>query len=474
MNKTYKLIHKVYFILASVIFALGLISVITAFVVIGKTDESTFLTRPEIITLRKTLLIAGFAAGVIAALVLFIINKLKVEMSNKEQGGFRLYLFAVLACILATPLGVVSFMMISKREEVVEEEVDDKNTLKTAEPESFPEINEGLDENRNVVVRLVSPRKRNQRPYKVTGIEDTASKNNWKGWIYLFPVIVLIAVFLLYPLINTIFISFAKNYKYATGKFDGLTLDNFGVIFGITKINDALEQNFVKYAIPNTILLTFVTVPIAIALALIISVALNSLKWFQKVLQTVFFLPYVTNAVAIGLVFSVIFDKSGVINFIFNSNTAWIYAAKRETAMIPLCIYIVWHSLPFKILILLSGLQGIDKQYYQAAQIDSCSKIKVLGRITIPLLSPQILYIMITSFIAAFKEYTSVVAIFNGPGTMGQNSVIPNMETIVYYVYSNTSSQNTSWAAAAAVFLFIIILLFTFVQFRVSAKRVHY
>ena len=177
---------------------------------------------------------------------------------------------------------------------------------------------------------------------------------------------------------------------------------------------------------------------------------------------------------AIGLVFSVIFDKSGVINFIFNSSTVWVYGANRWVAMIPLCLYIVWNSIPFKILILLSGLQGIDKQYYQAAQIDSCPKAKTLWKITVPLLSPQILYLMITSFIGSFKEYTSVVAIFNGPGTMGKNSNIPDMETIVYYVYDNVEKGNTSRAAAAGVFLFIIILIFTFVQFGVSKKRVHY
>ena len=209
-------------------------------------------------------------------------------------------------------------------------------------------------------------------------------------------------------------------------------------------------------------------------LALIISVALNSIKVFQKFLQTVFFLPYVTNAVAIGLVFSVIFDKNGVINFIFGTDTTWIYGAERFTAMIPLCIYIVWHSLPFKILILLSGLQGIDKQYYQAAQIDAASKFKTLMHITVPLLSPQILYLMITSFIAAFKEYTSVVSMFGGPGTMGTNSTKPDMETIVYYVYQNVEAGQTSRAAAAAVFLFVVILIFTFVQMKVSKTRVYY
>ena len=133
------------------------------------------------------------------------------------------------------------------------------------------------------------------------------------------------------------------------------------------------------------------------------------------------------------------------------------------------------NSIPFKILIFLSGLQGIDKQYYQAAQIDSCPKWKVLTKITVPLLSPQILYIMITSFIGSFKEYTSVVALFNGPGTYGAASASdPNMETIVYYVYANVEAGFTSRAAAAGVFLFVIVLVFTFIQMKVSKSRVHY
>lgn len=340
--------------------------------------------------------------------------------------------------------------------------------------EPRPEYEEGYREEENTIIRLVGKKKKDAKPYQVTGIEDVTSKNNWKAWIYLAPVVILITIFLLYPLINTIIIAFAKNYKYATGEFDGFTLENFGIIFGLIQSESGgLESNFTRYAIPNTLFLTFVTVPVSIAIALIISVALNSIKWFQKFLQTVFFLPYVTNAVAVGLVFSVIFDKAGIINYLFNTDTVWIYGAERWTAMVPLCVYIIWSSIPFKILVFLSGLQGIDKQYYQAAAIDACGKVKVLTKITIPLLSPQILYIMITSFIGAFKEYTSVVAIFGGPGTLGAQSTIPNMETIVYYVYDNLAS-NTSWAGAAAVFLFVIILIFTVIQFGVSKKRVHY
>lgn len=342
--------------------------------------------------------------------------------------------------------------------------------------EPRPQYEEGYYEDSNSIICLAKKPKKEEKSYQVNGIEDVASKNNWKAWIYLAPVLVLIVIFLLYPLINTIFIAFAKDYNYATGKSSGFTLDNFGVIFSLKKAGqDAYETNFIKFAIPNTLILTFVTVPVSICLALLISVALNSIKWFQKFLQTIFFLPYVTNAVAVGLVFSVLFDKQGIINFILGlGDKVWIYGAERETALIPLVIYIVWSSLPFKILVFLSGLQGIDKQYYQAAQIDACGRFKILTKITVPLLSPQILYIMITSFIGAFKEYTSVVSMFGGPGTLGKGSVIPNMETIVYYVYDNVEKGFTSRAAAAAVFLFVIILAFTFIQFAVSKRKVHY
>ena len=363
------------------------------------------------------------------------------------------------------------FKNLRKRKVAPGEEVISANDSLFLEP--IPDIPEGYNAEKKTIVRLVG-KKRIKNPYQVTGIEDVASKNNWKAWVYLAPVVILISIFLLYPLINTIFISFADGYNYATGQFSGFTLDNFGIIFGLVKVNGGTEVNFVKYAIPNTLILTFVTVPIEIILALIISVSLNALKWFQKFIQTVFFLPYVTNAVAVGLVFSVIFDNQGIINYIFNSDITWIYGANRWVAMIPLSIYIIWSGMPFKILIFLSGLQGIDKQYYQAAQIDACPKWKVLTRITFPLLSPQILYIMITSFIGAFKQYAAVVSMFGGPGTLGKNSVIPDMETIVYYVYDNVEKGFTSRAAAAGVFLFIVILAFTFVQFGVSKKRVYY
>ena len=373
-------------------------------------------------------------------------------------------------------------LSFKKKKKVLEETPNAQLALEGPSFDAVPEIEEGYNADTKVAVRLVG--KRPTKSYQVSGIDDVASKNNWKSWLYLAPVIILVVVFLLYPLINTIYIAFAKNYNYTDGYGTGLTLDNFWVVLGLKNYvseggDVGRETNFVNYAIPNTLVITFVTVPLSIFLALIIAVALNSIKWFQKFLQTVFFLPYVTNGIAIGMVFAVIFDQNGIINGIFGTSTAWIQNAEHWTAMIPLCIFIIWNSIPFKILILLSGLQGVDKQYYQAAQIDSASKRKVLMRITVPLLSPQILYLMITGFIGAFKEYNSIISIFGAPSTAGSGglSTSKNLLTVVYYVYDileHDAQTKIQYGAAGAVLLFVVILLFTLIQNKASKRRVFY
>ena len=193
-------------------------------------------------------------------------------------------------------------------------------------------------------------------------------------------------------------------------------------------------------------------------------------------------MPYVTNAIAIGMVFSVIFDQNGVFNYIFHTNINWLYAGSSGSApnywaaFFALCVYIVWHSLPYKILIFLGGLQNIDGQYYDAAKVDGSSKWKMVRKVTIPLLSPQILYVMITSFIGGFKEYTSVVALFGAEGGSFLESTGPSsMKTVAFYIYDymkNTSGLQI--AAAGAVILLIIILIFTVIQKEVAKRKVHY
>ena len=228
-----------------------------------------------------------------------------------------------------------------------------------------------------------------------------------------------------------------------------------------------------RYIFKNTFIIVFVTVPISTILSLLIAVALNSIKKFQKIFQTIFFLPYVTNSIAIGMVFATLFNnKFGIVNWIIElcggDPITWFgTSSQRGDNLLLLCIYIIWNSLAFKILLFLSGLQSIDKQYYQAAQIDSTPKWRVLLRITVPLLSPQIFYVLITSFIGAFKEYSSVVGLFTDDAAGGQ------VGTVVWYVYQYIESQ-TGAAAAACIILFIFIMIFTAINMKVSKKRVHY
>ncbi len=309
-------------------------------------------------------------------------------------------------------------------------------------------------------------------------------KNNWKAWLYLAPVLILMAVFTFFPLINTIIISFMKDYNVTTGANKGFTFANYGVVLGIVERNPGsgvFDRTFLSFSQPsaltNTLLITFITVPISVIIALVIAIAINNIKFLQKFFQTVFFMPYVTNVIAVGMVFSVLFQPSGVFNQIFHLTKNWIgVGADWGSCMFVLCLYIIWSALPYKILIFLSGLQGIDKQYYEAAKIDASPRWKTNLKITVPLLSPQILYITVTSFIGAFKEYNAIIGLFNRNYSSSPN--VPDLYTVVYYIYDkidgNNFSTQTQYASAAAVVLFLIIMLFTWVQMKVSKRRVVY
>ena len=310
------------------------------------------------------------------------------------------------------------------------------------------------------------------------------SKNNWKAWLYLAPVLILLAVFTFYPIINTVYVSFLKDYNYMRGTHSGFTFENYvAVLTPYSELGGAMFNDVMKTALPNTLLITIITVPLSIIISMLIALGLNSIKVLKKLFQTVFFMPYVTNAIAIGMVFSVIFSTDyGIFNNIIGaSHLAWIYktpsseAVNYWRALFAICFYIVWHSLPYKILIFLGGLQNIDAQYYDAAKIDSAPKWKTALRITVPLLSPQILYMMITSFIGSFKEYNSVIGLFGAQGGAFDGNTGPtSMQTMVFFIYDQVAKNNVHYASAASLFLLLIIMVFTLIQNQVSKKRVHY
>ena len=240
------------------------------------------------------------------------------------------------------------------------------------------------------------------------------SKHKWKAWIYLAPAIALLLVFTVWPIFNTLRMAFWDDYSIMKDLGGDLEFK-----FGIKNFIKVIDYKGFKDCLKNTMLLTVLTVPISTMLALLIAVCLNSIKPLQRLLQTIFFLPYVTNSIAIGMVFEAMFNivgfgtnnpSYGIINNILGlfgvDPINWINAGSSYWAnMAVLTIYIVWNALPFKILILLGGLQGINKQYYDAAKVDSTPRVRVFTKITVPLLSPMLAYVVITGFIGGFKEY---------------------------------------------------------------------
>ncbi len=309
------------------------------------------------------------------------------------------------------------------------------------------------------------------------------SKHQWKAWLYLSPAIVLLLIFTVWPIINTIVMSLQEDYSMLAAnngaKFE-FGLGNFEKVIGY--------KNFFKI-LQNTLLLCVLTVPISTFLALLIAVCLNSIKFLSKFIQTIFFLPYVTNSIAIGMVFAAMFNivgntatenpiitTAGVINNIIGifgvEPINWINAGSSYAANIAvMTIYIVWNALPFKILILLGGLQSVNKQYYDAAKVDSTPKWRVFTKITVPLLSPMIAYVVITGFIGGFKEYSSIVGVFGDK--MGPAGDYGRLNTMVGFIYDSISNHQGR-ASAAALILFAIIFAVTMVNLYVSNKKTHY
>ena len=346
--------------------------------------------------------------------------------------------------------------------------------------------------------------------------------DKWKAWLYLAPTLVLLAIFTIWPIFNTVKMAFtvywdadAPVFEYdengdvvtdddtgmpsvlGYGMYKGynIALDIAGETqfeFGLSNFMEILNYSGFFQILQNTVILCVATVPISTFLALLIAVCLNAIKPLSRFLQTIFFLPYVTNSIAIGMVFAAMFNivgvnehnldlsKSlGIINNVLGvfgvDPINWINQGSGYWANIAvMIIYIVWNALPFKILILLGGLQSVNKQYYEAAKIDSTPPWRVFTRITVPLLSPMIVYVVITGFIGGFKEYTSIVGIFGE--TMqppGAGVGTPRLQTMVGYIYDKLGNSEGT-ASAAAILLFLLIFAVTLVNLKISKKNTHY
>ena len=294
-------------------------------------------------------------------------------------------------------------------------------------------------------------------------------KNNLKGWLYLLPAILFLGAFMVYPLIDVFVYSLEEGYNSASQSFSGVGLYNYRYV---------LRDPYFLQALKNTFLMVVVTVPLSTGLALLISVGLSSIKRLRELYQTVYFLPYVTNTLAVGLVFMILFRKTPYSDGLMNALLSGFglgpvdfidgpYAAK----LFVLCFYTIWVVLPFKILILTSALASVKADYYKAARVDGTSKWRTFARITLPMISPTIFYLVVTGFIGAFKSYSDAVALF------GVDLNAAGMNTLVGYIYDmlyGNSGGYPSYASAAAILLFAIVLTIASINLLVSKKHVHY
>ena len=295
------------------------------------------------------------------------------------------------------------------------------------------------------------------------------NKRNFKGWLYLLPAMLFLCIFMVYPLIDVFIYSFEEGYNSASQTYYGTGMYNYSYV---------LHDPYFLQAIRNTFILVVITVPLSTLLALLISVALSSVKALKKLFQTIYFLPYVTNTLAVGLVFMILFKKTaysdGLINLVlklFGQGPVDFIDGPYWAKMLVLCIYTIWIVMPFKVLILTSALASVNPNYYNAARVDGTSRFRIFIRITLPMISPTVFYLIITGFIGAFKAYSDAVALF------GTDLNAAGMNTIVGYVYDmlyGNGGGYPSYASAAAILLFVIVLTITCINLLVSKKHVYY
>ena len=295
------------------------------------------------------------------------------------------------------------------------------------------------------------------------------NKRNFKGWLYLLPAMLFLGIFMVYPLIDVFIYSFEEGYNSASQTYYGTGMYNYSYV---------LHDPYFLQAIRNTFILVVITVPLSTLLALLISVALSSVKALKKLFQTIYFLPYVTNTLAVGLVFMILFKKTaysdGLINLVlklFGQGPVDFIDGPYWAKMLVLCIYTIWNVMPFKVLILTSALASVNQNYYNAARVDGTSRFRIFIRITLPMISPTVFYLIITGFIGAFKAYSDSVALF------GTDLNAAGMNTIVGYVYDmlyGNGGGYPSYASAAAILLFVIVLTITCINLLVSKKHVYY
>ena len=287
---------------------------------------------------------------------------------------------------------------------------------------------------------------------KMTPTQKSQAK--W-GLAFVAPTMIGLLVLNFYPIFNTIYQSFFKTGDFGMGNiFVGLK--NYAMVLAGNNFWRALGNTF-KYAL--------IEVPFSIVFALLLAVFLNRKIAFRGGYRTIFFLPMVAAPAAVAMVWRFLYNQQfGLLNNVFHTTTAWI--SDPKIAWISIGVIGVWSIVGYNMILLIAGLQEIPHDYYEAAEIDGATGVKQFFRITIPLLSPTIFFILQTRIIGALQQFDLIFMVMDR-----SNPALPKVETVVYYFYTTAFNQNNRGLGAAIVVTMLIIIMAITVILQKSEKK---
>lgn len=287
------------------------------------------------------------------------------------------------------------------------------------------------------------------------------------GYLFITPGTVGVIVFTLFPLLFSFVMSFTDWSMLTSPHFLGL--ENYLELFRDRTIGKEFRNTFV-YA--------FGTAPIGVFVSLVLATLMNTKIRSRSFYRVAYFLPYVSMPAAITIVWQWMLNSdTGIVNAIIRTLGFDTVAFMSDPKLImPVMIFIsIWQMIGYNMIILLAGLQNIPQTYYEAAKVDGAGPVKQFFKITIPIVSPTIFFLMIISFINSFKAFDIVYMIVGAHAITGGGPLADASRTVVYGIYERSFIElRMGYAAAEAVILFLIILALTFVQFRLQNKWVHY
>lgn len=289
-------------------------------------------------------------------------------------------------------------------------------------------------------------------------------KQTLKGWLYVLPMLIIVAIFSLYPIVSSLAMSFYTQYNFFTNQVMALGFDNFKYLW---------EDPLFHSAVANTLIFVVGVVPLEIIISLSVAVLLNQIKVLAGFFRTIYFLPFVTSIVAISMVWKWIYNKdAGLLNYFLSfvgiHPIDWL---NDPTWALPaLIILAIWKSLGFNIMLFLVALNNVDKRLYSAATLDGANAWERFLHVTVPMISPMTFLIAVNTVIGSFKVFDEIFSLFGGQAGPGNAAM-----TVVFYLYRMFYEQNKyGIAAAAGVVLFFMILIVTLLQTWFSKKHVHY